>query len=489
MGDRCPRTNQIQVLLYHARSATLFFSEDGQACASVPTGVDSRRVLALRSPSFRDWLTGNYYSEYETAPSASAFRAVLHTLEARARFGDFPPQKVDRRLSFEGDPFTPARVFLDLANAEGEIVEISSKGWQITGNLQRPFRQSPTSLPLPRPDPQEFYGSALERFAELFRLTAANRIRALIWLIAAFRPVGPYPILVLRGPTASGKSLLARALRDLIDPSTAPIRRLPARDRELRQLTSDNWLLIFDQVHRFPFKISEALCAISSGDSVEIGRALRDAAVFRVSRPVVLIVPSDEGRPAWMPSRMLSNRTLLIDLEPIAALRPEAALWSEFETIRPAVLAELANAMVIALRRLREIDLGNVARFPDCATWATAAAPALALEQAAILEAFADPRSVWSGSDPLRDAVYALLADRSSWSGTASELLAQLGQVAPPGALPASPKGLSQALAKIAGISLIRKRDSRGERVLILAKIFDASEKTPATAGTVMPGL
>ena len=152
MSEHSHRIDQTQALLYHARAATPFCSEDGEPCASIPSTLDSRRVLALRSASFRDWLTANFYSEYEAAPSTTALRAALRTLEARARYGELPAQKVDCRLSFEGDPFTPSRIILDLANSSGEVLEISAQGWRRAGNLRHPFHQSPTTLPLPCPD-------------------------------------------------------------------------------------------------------------------------------------------------------------------------------------------------------------------------------------------------------------------------------------------------------------------------------------------------
>lgn len=468
MSERSHRIDQTQALLYHARAATPFCSEDGEPCASIPSTVDSRRVLALRSASFRDWLTANFYSEYETAPSVTAFRAALRMLEARARYGDMPAQKVDRRLSFEGDPFTPSRIILDLANSEGEVLEISSQGWQTTGNLRHPFHQSPTALPLPCPD-SSLSSQPLEQFAEIFRLTAANRTRAFTWLAAALRPVGPYPVLVLRGPAASGKSVLARALRALIDPSTVPLRRLPARYRELLQLALQNWILVFDQVYRVPSKMSEALCALSSGDALEIARA---------ARPLILITPTDETRTCWSPSRNLSNRTIKIDLPPITALRPEASLWGQFQALRPGILATLATAVATALGHIREIDLGNVARFPDCAAWAAAAAPALALDRSAIVDAFADSSSMWAGSDPLHEAILEFLRDHGAWTGSATELLSQLREIAPLADLPATPKGLSQALPRIDGILVARKRDSRGDRMLSIHLASDISAKT-----------
>jgi hypothetical protein len=477
MPKRLQQTDQAFALLYHARAATPFFSRDGQPCASIPAHVDSCRILPLRSADFRDWLTANYYSEFESAPSDLALRAALRTLEARAQYGDTPAQKIDRRLSFEGDPFAPSKIFLDLANPAGEILEITSNGWNITDNLSHAFRQSASTLPLPVPErahPQSPTPNPMGQLAELFRLSPTARTRIFTWLAAALRPIGPYPILVLRGPASSGKSVLARALRVLIDPSTAPLRRLPVRDRDVLRLALQNWILVFDQIHRVPLKISEALCAISSGDALEVAQPdARDPALIEIARPMILIAPLDEAQSPWNPTRSLANRSLTVDLPPIAAPRPEAAVWSSFEALRAPALAALARAVSSALLRIRDIDLGNVARFPDCAAWAAAAAPVLGLDANAIIDAVADPDSVWIGSDPLRDTLYALLRSNPAWSGDATALLAELRALAPLATLPSSPRGLAQALARIPGITVSKSKGAHGQRTL---SILDATQ-------------
>ena len=484
--------DQARALLYHARDATPFCSKDGQACASLPSSVEHRTVVPLRSAAFRDWLTANFYKEYESAPSLTAFRAALRTLEARARYGDFPAVPVKQRLGFEGDPFLPSKIILDLANPAGDVLEITSRGWQIRNNLKAAFRQSTSTLPLPRPHQQPATSNqqpvtgnqqpaALSEWAKLFHLSAPHYATALAWLTSALRPTGPYPILVLNGPAGSGKSVLARALRALIDPSAAPIHRLPARDRDLCQLALQNWILVFDLVHRVPYKLSETLCALSSGDAIEITQSdLRDPLVLEVARPIILIAPHDETQRAWTPPRTLANRTLTIQLEHIALPRPEAAIWSTFDTLHSPTLAALSDAVATALSRIRDIDLGNVPRFPDCATWTAAAAPALGLDEAAVINTFADPNSVWAGADPLREAIHALLQSTGSWTGEATDLLNQLRTSVPLAALPSTPKGLSQVLASVAGIHITRTRDENGRRILNIARVLDASQKKGA---------
>jgi hypothetical protein len=473
MPKRLNQADQGFALLNHARSATPFFSKDGQPCASVPADCESRRVVPLRSADFRDWLTANYYSEFEAAPSSLALRAVLRTLEARAQFGDWPAQKVAHRVSFDGDPFVPSKIFLDLANTEGDLLEITSQGWTITNNLRQSFRRSPGMLPLPSParhEPPATSHQSLPGLAALFHLSPAAQILTLTWITAALRATGPYPILVLRGPAACGKSVLARALRTLIDPSVAPLRLLPTRDRELLQLGLHNWILVFDHVHRIPLKISEALCSLSSGEAIEtVQPDYRDNTLAEIARPIILIAPFDEAQSPWTPTRSLSNRSLTIDLGPLGAPRSEAALWADFEALRAPALATLADAVSCALRHIRDVDLGHVARFPDCVAWTAAASSVLGLDPAAIVSAVSDPESMWTGVDPLRDTLYTLLRSNPTWSGDATALLTQLRALAPLATLPSTPKGLVQALARIPGIMVSQGKEA-GHRTLSVSK-------------------
>ncbi|HEX6895938.1 MAG TPA: hypothetical protein VF146_11735 [Bryobacteraceae bacterium] len=480
-------TDQASVLLKLARQATPFTSQDGQPCASVPGPAESRQVYPIRSAAFRDWLIAEFLKIYEAPPSQDAFRALMRTLEARAAHTEYPPQKLDYRVGFEGDPFAPSKIILDLANGHGDVVEIDSHGWRVRDNFEHPCRQSLTTLPLPPPVPASADGStpsttAFDRFTKLFTLSALDRATISAWLINALRPTGPYPILVLEGRPCSGKTLLARALHFLVDPSPALTRRLPGDDGELLRLAYDNWILAFDDTYRIPFKMADALCSVSQGAALRLRQPdSRDAVELQIARPIILVAPYDDSNPGWTPPRSLSNRTVTVRRLPIQRMRPESIIWSEFQALHPELLAELAQAVATALRRVREVEVPNVARFPDAAMWSAAAAPAFGLTEPVAIEALSDPAAAWLGSEPLRDALRTLLPPNGNWTGDANELLNRLRVVAPHAALPATPKGLSQALPGVPGFRIERGRTQQGERALSVTRIADFEHE--ATAG------
>jgi hypothetical protein len=77
----------------------------------------------------------------------------------------------------------------------------------------------------------------LTQFRSLANLAGDRAwIRCLLWLLAAFRPAGPYPPLVLHGPAGSGKSTAARMLRALVDPHQLPLRAIPRSASALANL-------------------------------------------------------------------------------------------------------------------------------------------------------------------------------------------------------------------------------------------------------------
>jgi DNA primase len=79
------------------------------------------------------------------------------------------------------------------------------------------------------------------------------------------RPHGPYPILVLQGQPRNGKSLAAKMLKCLLDPTAVPFLPLPNNPNTLLRQANHSWIQAFDHVTAVPKQVSAALCRLSTG--------------------------------------------------------------------------------------------------------------------------------------------------------------------------------------------------------------------------------
>jgi hypothetical protein len=467
---------QTQVLLRHAAPATPFSSPRGQVFVSVPIGPEAHQVVALRSPAFRGWLIESFYRESGAAPSGSAVREALSTLEAHARAGDWPRQSVERRVaSHDG------KLILDLHNDAGDAVEISSHSWKLVRGLPYYFRGSRNALALPIPE-KPASPAVLNTLLDMLNVPRTDHARVLCWLLAALQPAGPYPLLVIEGRSGSGKSTAARFLRALIDPSASPIGHLPPDRRKLLNLAYHARVLAFDHVARVPSSLAPTLSCLATGDTFDLHDSAGsgyEPVQIKLQRPMILVAHPDTAA-STLAEGDLAGRLLPIELPPItpARRRAESELTREFEALHAQALGALCDAAATALARIGNIRLTQLPRFADAALWSAAAAPALGLSEGQVLAAL-DPGAE---IDPLAEALHSLLAGQAEWTGAAGALLDILRKLRPAVAWPSTPKGLSQRLRKVLpfGLEVRFAVINRGRtRHITIRAARDASTERP----------
>src|SRR5262245_56801205 len=260
----------------------------------------------------------------------------------------------------------------------------------------------------------------------------ADFVLVVAWLLACLRDRGPYPVIVLSGEQGSAKSTFSAILRALLDPYTAPLRALPREDRDLFIAASNGHVLAFDNVSGLPAWISDTLCRLPTGGGFAVRQlyTCQDEVPFDASRPVILNCIEDiVTRPD------LADRAMLLTLEPIPEerRRPEQELWAAFEKERPRILGVLLDAVVEGLKRLPETRLEKLPRMADFALWATACETSLWPARTFWTAYCGNRDEAVEGvidADPIAAAVRAVIAMRTEWTGTASELLGALTEAA-----------------------------------------------------------
>ena len=408
---------QVELLLNYAANATPFVSSTGQAFLSLPLDAFSQQVSSVHSPRIRDWLIAAFDRDHHQPPSPYALRQTIRTLAARANCSG-TSVSVQRRVASRGNPRHPDAILLDLANPQGEIVEITPQGWQVTTHPATPFLHSRGNIELPPPNQQPATNNQpLPILQRLLNLTEADAHRATVWLLAALHPHGPHPILVLEGPPSSGKSTAARMLRAIIDPSAAPLYSLPSSEPELLALATLNWILAFDHTGQVRPNISATLCRLATGAAVrqrEKGDD-REPTVQELHRPILITAAS-----GWNPGESLANRALTLRLKPLSTRRTEAELFQEFEAIRPTLLAALCHATATALSAKPPVPSAQTTapRLPDAAHWAIAGFP----QNAPAIRAAMNQ----APTTPILESVAEFLKTSPQWTGTATDLLHEI---------------------------------------------------------------
>jgi hypothetical protein len=467
--------SSVEVLLRLASAARCFRAADGRLFAQVPVGRRCE-IFGLKSTAFRDWLVERHFADRGELPSPWAMRRVLPALEARARFEGGTPS-VFIRVGHDGSgPASP--FYIDLGDPSGRAVMIGPEGWSVVDRPQAHFRRPEGLLALPTPHQD----GSIDLLRPYVNLSDRDFRLLIVWMAAALRPFGPYPILTLHGEQSAAKSTLARVVRLLIDPQDAPLLAIPRTIRDLMVTAHNGWLLAYDNISVITDPVSDGLCMVSTGGAYA-GRALfsnDERSVIRVQRPVLL-----SGIEQFVRRGDLGDRSVYLDLPPIdpANRRREDEYWPAFYRDQPKILGGLLDAIAGGLRELPSIQLPELPRMADFAAFGEAVGITLGWAPGTFLADYHANRREGT-TNQLEDSIVAeaLLgnADRlDGWSGSPSELLHWLTQgvsrrTAAASRWPKSPSRLTNELRRISpqlrmhGISVAFDRN-RERRLLTIS--------------------
>jgi len=440
---------------------------------------DHWETWQIKSPAFEEWLSAMCYFQHGGVPCQQTLGAARNTLAGRALFGG-PEERVYVRLSGH-----KGAIYVDLGNGSWQAVRITREGWDIVSHVPVKFVRAPGMQAMPHPTD----GGTIDDLRPLLNLPDEDQWKlAVSWLIGAFRPDGPFPILVVEGTHGSAKSSCAKMLRALVDPNMSPLRAGPTNLRDLAISAANSWCLGFDNLSAVRPALSDALCRLSTGGGFSTRLLYTDGGekIFEGMRPMLL-----NGIDIGIERADLLDRTITLSLPPIAeeARQTESELWTRFEALCPSILGSVFDAVACALRRRSDVTLMKLPRMADFAIWVCAAEPALGWSEGSFLKAFdrnrADANAVaLEGSSLVQPIVR--IAERGPWNGTPTELLHELAEELDElgqRLLPKTPRQLSQELRRLApnlpasGITVAFGKTSgnNSERVITISKSGDGA--------------
>lgn len=406
------------------KNADLFHDSQGREYARIiEKGKAGFRIERLRSSNFRSWLSKIYYTDKKVAPSSKAVEETLQTLSGIALWDSYK-REVYQRVAKHCDS-----LYIDLANEDRQAIEINAQGWGITDSPSVAFWRPRGMAPLPLPEA----GGNLDDLFDLLHIdNQVTRSLVISWMLGAFHPSGPYPVLALYGEQGASKSFTSKVLKSLVDPSTSLLRSSPRDLHDLAIGAANNWLIALDNVSDIPDWLSDALCRLSTGGGYGTRLLYSDdeEIVIDATRPVIL---NGITEVVYRPD--LLDRAIILTLPALSERKTERELWDKFNQISPGVLGVLFDALSSILANLAVVEVENMPRMADFAEWIAAAGPGLGINGNDLVTAFVDNQREAERNllfdDPLVSAFIDFIGPApkmkaGEWEGTATELLTGL---------------------------------------------------------------
>lgn len=458
-------------------------STDGRPYAVAVNGPNIALPLRGRA-GLRQRLARLYADTFEgEVASQSALADAMTVLEGIAEGTD--PVSVHLRVGHD----EAGTIVVDLGTADGRAVTVSgADGWHVVDRSPVLFRRSGAMAPMPTP---VLDGDGLAKLHSLLNMDETTFRQLAAWLVAAWIPTIPHPVLTFKGEQGTGKSKTAQMVVNLIDPSPASKRSQPRDIKAWSAQAFNSWALCLDNISTIPPWLSDTLCKAVTGDGI-VDRALYtdDDVVVLSFRRVLAMTTIDAGALAGD----LAERLLMLDLQLIEEdqRRTEEELDAAFEAVRPAVLGALFDLLACVMATLPGVRLDSMPRMAD---FARVLAAVDQVQEWHTLGAYLTTSANVAGDalegDPFGTAVAALVEESGTWQGTAAQLLEQLQ---PPGGFRPQgwPKDATRAGGRIKRLAPLlrsigvtvddtqRSRDRHRHKLLILTRA-DPPGRTAST--------
>jgi hypothetical protein len=416
------RASQATKLVKLAAGVELFHNPDREGYGTITNG-QHKETWMLDSKGFKDWLKYQFLLKHDKVANAQSVKDAIGTLEGKAVNHGKEHQIHTRIAEHDG------HLYIDLANDDWQAIDIDAHDWRVIGNPPVKFRRTKGMLPLPKPE----RGGDINDLAPFINLSdeVAGWRLLVSWIVGAFHPTGPYPVLIFHGEQGTAKSTACKVIRALIDPSTTPLRTEPRENRDLMIAATNGWVIALDNVSHLPPWMSDSICRLATGGGFGTRQLYenRDEILFNATRPVLM-----NGIEEIAVRGDLLDRSILLYLEPIQSneRKPERKFWQEFTMAHPRLLGVLLDAVVVALRDVDLIELPELPRMADFMLWSAAAAPQLGWEAKDFVDAYNGNRdsandlsleaSLIAGYVKWQAAIGRTM-ERGCYTGTAKELL------------------------------------------------------------------
>lgn len=322
-----------------------------------------KRLFALYSREFSDFLISGFKSTYKEFVAASEFAAYIEECAVEARVNKRFLSEY-RRIAFKYN-----NIYYNLNNSNNEVVRIDDSEiivlTQSELSLDDPVFASSANMGV-QVKPQDSDAAALpEIFNKYFNLASdADLVLLICTIVAWFWPNQIRPILLFCGPAGSGKSVASELIQSVVDPSRIRCSSLPSTTRDLASVLSDNYLCAFDNISQIKPEISDMLCQAICFGAFSTRKLYTDAEVHTTTFRNCLLL---NGIGNFATRGDLMDRCVKINLQRISTQQRErlSDLRRKFQEDLPLIIGAIFDTIRKTLSLIETIKNDTAPRLAE----------------------------------------------------------------------------------------------------------------------------
>ncbi|MDY4606008.1 hypothetical protein [Clostridium tertium] len=382
-------------------------------------------VHRLEDKKYQMLLRKRFYDELGKAISKDNINQAIGVLEAKALYEGAELEVYKRCAEVDGV------TYYDLCDKESTIIRIDENGWRVDDTKQMLFirknNMGEQVLPI-------HYDDLLGLLNKYFRFKdEEDRILHTVSLVTRFISDIPHPIEVIHGEKGASKTTTMRMNKSLIDPSPRDVSSMPKATQDLAISINNTYMACYDNLDIISSERSDLLCIASTGgvypkrklytNDEESMMSLKSKITLNGIN-VVAIKPD------------LLDRCIVLALEriPESERMEERLIWSSFNEDKPKILGAILTALSRAKRIYPTLKLTKLGRMADFTMWGYAVAEALEIGGEEFLKAYLNNQKKANQeaveSNPVATALIKYMEENSNFTGTVTNLLTVLNQVA-----------------------------------------------------------
>ena len=382
-------------------------------------------VYRLEDKKYQMLIRKRFYDELGKAISKDNISQAIGVLEAKALYEGEELEVYKRCAEVDGV------TYYDLCNKESTIIRIDENGWSIDDSKQilfiRKNNMSEQEIPV-------YYEDLLGLLDKHFRFKSEeDRILHAVSLVTRLISDIPHPIEVIHGEKGASKTTTMRMNKSLIDPSPRDVTSMPKAIQDLAISINNTYMACYDNLDIISSERSDLLCIASTG-GVYPKRKLYtndEESMMSLKSKITL-----NGINVVAIKADLIDRCILLALERISESErmEERLLWSSFNEDKPKILGAMLTALSRAKRIYPTLKLTKLGRMADFTMWGYAVAEALEIGGEEFLKAYLNNQKKANQeaveSNPVATALIKYMEENSNFTGTVTNLLTVLNQVA-----------------------------------------------------------